>query len=201
MNVVPQMTMPVRFAVILCSALVALTGLAAETGPALVLSPKSLGPLRLAEGATVSEQRLKTLFPAYTVTYDIGQGDSPDFHYFEVVDSKGEVLFTIQSFIEESSQSKKTTSAVPIQLLQIHTRRIRDIYGLRVGDRVKDIIKKRGEALDFGASHHDVYLGAGEIFYNIANASARSPEDLTREDAVKGNWQVKSISWPGPAWD
>ncbi len=189
-----------RFAVVLSFALVALRGLAAETSPALVLSPKALGPLALGKGATVSEQRLKRLFPAYTVKYDIGQGDSPDFHYFEVVDSKGEVLFTIQSFIEQG-ESKKTTSEVPIQLLQIHTRHIKDIYGLRVGDRVKDIIEKRGQALAFGASHHDVYLGGGEIFYNIANASDLSPEGLTREDAVKGNWQVRSISWPGSAWD
>ena len=197
----PQITMPARFAVVLSFALAALPALAADTEPALVLGPKSLGPLALGKGATVSEQRLKKLFPAYTVKYDIGQGDSPDFHYFEVVDSKGAVVFTIQSFIKEGAKSKKTTSEVPIQLLQIHGRHIKDIYGLRVGDRVKDIIKKCGETLDFGASHHDVYLGADEIFYNIANASDLSPERLTREDAVKGNWQVRSISWPGPAWD
>jgi len=106
-----------RFAIILVLAVTALPAFAAE--PALALSQTSLGPLALGKGATISEQRLKTLFPSYIVKYGIDQGDSPDFHYFEVTTSKGELLFTIQSFIEEPKGSKKTTSEVPIQLLQV----------------------------------------------------------------------------------
>lgn len=188
-----------RFAIVLAVAVTALAASAAE--PALVLSPTSLGPLPLGKGATISEQRLKKLFPSYTVEYGIGQGDSPDFHYFEVKTPKGELLFTIQSFIEEPNQNKKTTSEVPVHLIQIQSPKIHDIHGLRVGNRVKEIIAKRGKALDFGANHHDVYLGAAEIFYNIANPRDVSPEHLTREDAVKGNWRVRSISWPTAAWD
>lgn len=169
-------------------------------GP-LVLSPQSLGPLPLGKGATVSEQQLVKLFPQFAVTYEIGQGDSPDFHYFEVKDKKGDVVFAIKSFIEESAKSKKTDSAVSISILQVYGAQVRDSYGLKVGDHVKDIVKKRGRSLDFAAGHFDVSLGSGDIFYNIATGLEQSPENLKMEDAIKGNWRIRSISWPTPAWE
>jgi hypothetical protein len=90
---------------------------------------------------------------------------------------------------------------VPIELLQVRSRQIKDIYGLRVGDRVKDIIAKRGKDLKFGAGHHDVLMGDREIYYSIITGSDFSPEGFTMEDAVKGNWQIRSISWPEAAWE
>lgn len=174
---------------------------AADAEIEMVLSPAALGPLTLRNGASVSEELLKKLFPSLTVKYEIAQGDSPDFHYFEVSSPKGEILFSIQSFIDESAPSKKTTSAVPIQLLQIYSRKIKDSYGLRVGDRVQDIIRKRGKALSFGAAHHDVHVGAGKIYYSLATGRESSPESFTLNDAVKGNWKIRAITWPEAAWD
>ena len=188
-------------AIFLAMTAVAAPALAAESDTPLTLSPTRLGALALGKNAKVSEGGLKKLFPAHTVKYDIGQGDSPDFHYFEVLNLRGEVLFTIRSFIEGSAESKKTNSEVPIHLLKVYSPLIRDSYGVRVGDRVKDIIAKRGKELAFGASHHDVYFGASRIFYNVATEREESPENITIEDAVKGNWQIRSISWPQPAWD
>ena len=175
--------------------------LAADAEIDIVLSLTALGPLPLGDGASVSEALLKKLFPSLKVTYEIGQGDSPDFHYFEVSSSKGEVLFSIQSFIEDPAPSTKTMAAVPIQLLQIYSRKIKDPYGLRVGDRAQDIIKKRGKALNFGAAHHDVFMGAGKIYYSLATGRESSPEQFTMNDALKGNWKIHAITWPGAAWD
>jgi len=180
----------------------ALVTQAAIAGEALVLSPTALGPLPLTgKPAKVSEAALKKAFPQYSVKYEIGSGDSPDFHYFEVATSKGEVLFSVTSFIDESQKAEKTTSAVPISILQIHSKQIRDAYGLRVGDRVKDIIAKRGKDLKFGAGHFDALMGDGNIYYSLITGSEFSPERLTKEDAIKGNWQIRSISWPEAAWE
>lgn len=196
--------MQIKSALALIAALVIFGGpaVAADKSPALVLSQTSLGPLALGKGTKISEENLKKLFPDFTVTYEIGQGDSPDFHYFEVLDKKGELLFSISSFIEDdSAESKKTAAEVPIHLLQVYSAQITDSYGVRVGGRVKDILAKRGKALNFGAGHHDVYLGSGEIYYNIETGRDRSPEDFTLKDAIKGNWKIRSISWPGAAWE
>jgi len=181
--------------------LISAQAIAADAPPQLVLGSSSLGPLALKKGAKITEARLRKLFPTLLVTYDIGYGDSPDFHYFEVANKTGEVLFTIQSFIKESSKSHKTTLGVPIDILKIHSPRIRDIYGLKVGDRVADIIKKRGKKLDFGAGHHDALMGAGKIYYSLITESEYSPERFVIEDAVKGNWKIRMISWPVAAWE
>ena len=176
------------FAKYLSRALAAIVLLAAAVSVAegpLVLSPQSLGPLPLGKGAKVSEQQLVKLFPQFAVTYEIGQGDSPDFHYFEVTDKQGDVVFAIKSFIEESAKSKKTDSAVSISILQIYGQQVRDSYGLKVGDRVEDIVKKWGKSLDFSAGHFDVSLGLGNIFYNIATGLEQSPERLKMEDAIR----------------
>jgi hypothetical protein len=168
----------------------------------LILSPTALGKLQLTgKRAMVSEAKLKKLFPQFVVKYEIGLGDSPDFHYFVVSNAKGEILFTIKSFIEDSAEAKKTTAEVPVSLLQVGSKEIRDVYGLRVGDRVKDIIAKRGTDLKFGAGHFDALIGDGVIYYSLIKGSEFSPEDSTIEDAIKGNWQIRSISWPEAAWE
>jgi hypothetical protein len=71
---------------------------------ALVLTSESLGPLPLSRKTVVSESCLKKLFPKYRITHEIGSGDSPDFHFFRIIDKEGDLLFTIKSFIEDSDQ-------------------------------------------------------------------------------------------------
>lgn len=177
----------------------------AAAGDALLLSPTALGPLPLTgKPAMVSVAKLRKHFQGHLVTYRIGSGDSPDFHYFEVANSKGEVLFTIKSFIDESEEATETESEVPISVLQIRSKDIRDVYGLRIGHRVKDIIAKRGKDLNFGVGHFDALIGSGNIYYSleITDRPAGQPIDaLTIEDAVKGNWQIRSLSWPQAAWE
>ncbi len=178
-----------------------ITGLCGQADARLVLTSSALGPLPLGKGTLVSESYLKKLFPHYSITHQIGSGDSPDFHYFEIIDKNGELLFTIKSFIEDENQQGQPPTGVHNDLLQVRSPRIKDIYGLRVGDRVKDIIKTRGKDLHFGAGHHDVYLGTGKIYYNMRTNSDWSPERLSLDDAMRGNWQVVSISWPEGAWE
>jgi hypothetical protein len=184
---------------------VALTALchAAVAGStdALVLGPTELGPLRLMPGATVSESTLKRLFPKLLVTYDIGEGDSPAFHHFQVADAAGTLLFTIKSFIKDEAPHIRTSSAVPIQLLQVFSPTIPDSYGLRVGDTVGDILSKRGADLPFGWGHFDLQLGSGQIFYIVAAKRDPTSVPFAIEEAVKGRWRISSISWPEAAWE
>jgi len=169
---------------------------------AIILSSSSLGPLQLTDRpVTVSEAKLKKLFPEFSVKYEIGSGDSPNFHYFQVADADGRVLFSIQSFIVEPNKAEKTTSEVPVSLLRILSSQIPDEYGLHVGDRVKDIIAKRGNDLKFGVGHMDGLMGDGYIYYSLLTDSEANPESLTKEDAVNGNWRIRFISWPEAAWE
>ncbi len=181
-------------------ALTAPLSIASDQSEQLVLTQTSLGPLQLAKNAKVSVSLLKILFPSLLVKYEIGQGDSPDFHYFEVQDKKGTVLFSIKSFIDETTAVKRTSTNVPMHLLRIASPTIRDEYGLHVGDNVKDVIAKRGESLSVSAMHHDIALGSKDIYYSI-ETSGESPESFTLKDAVEGNWKVRFITWPEPAWE
>lgn len=170
-----------------------------ESSTSLVLSSQKIGALPLGKGATISEQRLRRHFPQYDVSYEIGYGDSPNFHYFQVR-LNGELLFSIQSFIDGGNESK-TSDEVPIDLVVVHSRKVPDSFGLRVGDRVADILKKRGKDLKFGPGHFDALIGAGDIFYSLNTDTSGSPERLTMGDAIKGNWKIRLISWPQAAWE
>jgi hypothetical protein len=169
----------------------------------LILTERSLGSLILENEPFVSIDSLRKLFPDYQVNHGIHSGDSPDFHLFQIATREGELLFTISSFIEDGDQTpnKDGTVAVPIHLLKVVSPRISDAYGLRVGNSVADILRTRGKNLEFGAEHHDVSLGANRIFYTIGNPTHRSPDGLKFTDAVRGNWRIRSISWPEAAWE
>lgn len=182
--------------------LIALSASAApDASSPLVLSPKGLGPLELRSGATISEKRLRNLFPSYTITYRIQDGDSPSFHYFIVDDSAGHTLFAIRSFLKETDEYKTVEGEVPIDLLTIHSRTIADYYGLRVGDRVDDIIRKRGKDMKIGGGHFDAIMGNRQIFYSLKISEQYDLDRLTLQDALKGNWEIRMISWPEGAWE
>ena len=150
----------------------------------------------------VSEAGLTRLFSELNIKYEIGQGDSPDFHYFKGTDKEGNLIFTIRSFAKGNSGNlQKTAEPVPLQLLEVFSRKVTDIHGISVGARVRDIVAKRGKSLEFGASHFDVFLGAESIYYNVATGFEQSPENWKLQDAVDRNWKVRSISWPSPAWE
>ena len=190
---------------VVCSLLI--TSLAAQQAKdkELVLSATGLGPLRLGPDAKVSVAILEKSFPGARVSYDIREGDSPDFHCFIVTSAQGEKLFVIRSFIPDAltprPDGKNRQIDVPIHVLQITSRQIRDSYGLRVGDRIADVIRVRGEKLQYGAAHHDVFIGGEKIFYSMDIGLDRGPEGFTLAEAQRVNLRITSISWPDWAWE
>jgi hypothetical protein len=186
----------------MCVVLVASGALLGQTARPLVLTAESLGSLRLGPEKKVSVPILQRAFPGYGVTHGIGMGDSPDFHYFVVTTARGEKLFVIKSFIEGATPGRADDrQEVSIDLLQVISREVPDSFGLRVGDRVADVIRVRGDKLVFGAGHHDVYMGGDRIFYSFATGTQSSPEGFTLSDARRGYWHIVSISWPYGAWE
>ncbi|MEA5445562.1 hypothetical protein VCB98_07000 [Gammaproteobacteria bacterium AB-CW1] len=183
--------------------------IALADSPKHVLGENSLGPWKFSEDPVVSREILKEHFPDHTIIYDVGQGDSPDFHYFEVKSVSGDVLFSVRSYSnwEDGPLEPEPDAEVPLHLLEVRSPKIADSHEIRVGDRVSDIIDARGDGLAFGPRHFHVYMGDGNIYYNLVVESEsesgiqRSPEGIERAEAIEGDWKVVSISWPGPAWD
>lgn len=141
--------------------------------------------MELRPGATISEARLRRLFPTDAITYRIEHGDSTSFHHFIVNDRKGDTLFAIRSFLKDSNKYEKVTSEVPIHLLTIHSNQISDSHGLRIGDKVADIIAKRGKDMKVRGGHFDVFMGNGQIFYSLKVKGHHDLDRLTLQDAAK----------------
>jgi len=186
-------------------AIVFLFTVASAQAQELVLYENKLGPLKLTKGTKISKKILAKLFPEYSVSYIIGQGDSPDFHYFRVLDSYGNIVFTISSFIENSADAN--AKEVDIDILEVRTEAIRDQYGVSIGKKLSDVISMRGEDLKFGANHFDYHIGKGNIWYALSAGEINTkfgymnPTKASVEDARKANPKVIGISWPRPRWD
>ena len=177
---------------------------AGATAGELILKSDSLGPLKLDRDTRVSLKKLAELFPEYKVTHEIAQGDSPDFHYFEVTDKNGETIFYISSYIDENTQ--RNAKDVDIDLLVIESPSIKDQYGIHPGMYYTDIIQRRNEKLEFGANHHDYHLGTGKIWYalssvDIYNKFTNLGTDEIKLDNIKSvNPKIIELSWPIPRW-
>jgi hypothetical protein len=171
----------------------------------LILTSDSLGSLNLSKETEISISILKKHFPEYVVSHRIGEGDSPDFHLFQIKYANSEVVFTAISFINDESDRKK--DMVKLDLIEIHSDKVLDEYGLNVGMELSDILKKRNTDLIFGANHHDNHIGLNNIWYALStedltdpNGPDINPENVTLEDAKKHNLRVTSISWPSARW-
>ena len=175
----------------------------------LILKSDSLGPLELSQEVNISEDYLKEIFPDFDVSYEIGSGDSPDFHYFEVSTRGGDLLFSISSYLEYENYEQgtiKNPDDIRIDILTVYSNQIEDQYGIRVGDGYQKVVEKRGTDLQFGAAHHNIWVGSGMIYYAIPlpptgiGEPDRSPTLVTQAEVYEGNWAVSSISWPTSKW-
>lgn len=174
-----------------------------------VLDEKSLGSWLLSEDTFVSMDILERYFPGSDIIYRVGHGDSPDFHYYEVRSDSGESLFSAYSYNtwEAGPLEPQPDAEVLLHLLEIQSPRIADSNGIKVGDRIADIIDARGRDLEFGPGHHHIYIGAGNIFYNLItepfqkNDFPISQGNIKLEEVIEENWEIDSISWPDPKWD
>lgn len=170
----------------------------------LVLFEDKIGGLALSAQTRVSVESLSSIFPNLKVVHGIGQGDSLDFHYFELMNSNHELMFKIKSFITGANYDE---AEVPIDILVVYSKLISDQYGVSIGFRYEDVVKARGEALEFGASHFDNYLGRHQIWYTFTvrveteiEGLYESPERIKIGALVTENPMVNSISWPKPRW-
>ena len=175
----------------------------------LILSQTNLGTLQLSQSSLISFQDIQKAFPDYIVTHEIASGDSPDFHRIEVQDNDKEQLFYIVSYFDEKTD--KDTTKYDIDLLVITSNKIKDNYGIRIGDNVKTVIKHRGLNLLVSANHFDNSIGNDLIYYQVEVPLSQelkdkgldymSPVGITKEQIIAANPVIKTISWPYPSWD
>lgn len=185
----------------------------AEPPKNLVLTETALETLKLSKDLRISKAFLEEKFPGHFITQEYGQGDSPDFYLFTITTEDGDVLFTIKSFLPETYNHEKDTTAftdLHMDMLEVHSPTIVDAYGIRPGGTINDIVELRGNDLDFGLSHiAQVYMGEGKIFYNIAIPSQVYQSGIFKEKhldkikaiAIREDWTVMTISWPEPIWN
>ena len=175
----------------------------------LVLSKNNLGPLKLSQEREITFKEIESTFPDYIVTHQIASGDSPDFHLITVKDKNKNTLFYTVSYFDETVNEH--SASYKIDLLKILSKEISDSYGVRVGDKVSTIIKKRGSNLKMSANHFDNSIGNEQIFYQVQveprgkfkeiGIDYADPTSVTLSQIIESNPEVKSISWPTPSWD
>jgi len=180
-----------------------------STAKDLILSQTKLGTLQLSHDSLITFHGIQKAFPDHIVTHQIASGDSPDFHRIEIQDSDKEQLFYIVSYFDE--KTNKDTTKYDIDLLVITSAKIEDKYGIRIGDDVKKIIKKRGLNLSVSANHFDNSIGNDFIYYQVEvplsqdmkdkGLDLMSPIGVTKEQIITANPVVTSMSWPYPTWD
>ncbi|MCW5604351.1 MAG: hypothetical protein KIT18_07390 [Burkholderiales bacterium] len=176
-------------------------GLAAE----LVLSKDRLGPLPIGPETTTSVRELERLFPQFRVTQSVAQTDGADEVVLAVADQSGQPLFEVRSearYADRDARRIRNAEALPIKRVEVSSPTIVDRYGLRVGMRYRDIVARRGEKLEFGQNHHDVFLGGDGVYYNLAPPPARDGPDPepSRANMIRGDWRIVTISVPGSRW-
>ena len=175
----------------------------------IIFLDSAIGPIKFSNHLPLSVALLKQMFPGYTINSEIGQGDSPDFYYFEISNRKGSI--SIYSYIEYAPSDNgviKTPQPnnITADRIEVTTPTITDQFGLKVGDTYQDIQAKRGGQLEKGNTHHQKYIGNEGLFYTLWGDFDNkplhdvSPEDIPYEQVIKHNWQIQSISWPRPAW-
>ncbi|WP_156948464.1 hypothetical protein [Marinobacterium jannaschii] len=169
----------------------------------LTLSADRLGPLQLSEQTRISGPSLQALFPALQVHYQRAEGDSLAYHYYQLINQQGEVLFSLTSFIESAADIQ--AEAVDIDLLQIHSAEIPDQYGIRVGEGIRSLVAKRDSKFRYGAAHHHNFIGGGKIWYSLSTQQLAAtvdinPEQVSLEQALEADLKVTAISWPEAGW-
>ena len=105
-----------------------------------------------------------------------------------------------KSFISPQNASTNLDTGIPVDELRVHSPSIPDAYGLRVGHRVSDVMRKRDGPLTWSAGHHSWSVGAGSIFYSLEPLPGNDTLG-TSKVAVEQNLKIRHITWPSPAWE
>lgn len=173
----------------------------------LTLTKTTLGKLKLDKRISLSQ--VQNVFKDYKVVHEIAFGDSPDFHKISVINDSGETLFYTMSYI--MNDVKETDEEYLVDLLIIQSSIIQDEHGVRVGDRVSDVLKKRQDSLSLVSGHFNNAVGAQSIYYQVTVIPTKeeiekgldfyNPESVTMEMILKANPKIESISWPQASWD
>lgn len=148
----------------------------------------SIAGMTIVPGMKISLYRLREQFPFRTVTHEIRQADSPDFHSFTVSTHEGNALFEFVAFIEAPEEYEQ--AVVLLDELVVYSSSVTDQFGVSPGMRVSDAVELRQD-LEFGHGHVDYFVGGGSIWYAYDHFfDPDQPNDVV----------VGAITWPHPVW-
>jgi len=155
----------------------------------LVLSNKSIGSLELDKNAKLELQDLRKVFAGLSVEQKIGQQDGPDFVYYQVSDSEGE-LFWIKA--DEDSPTK-------IDSIHVVSAKIPDQYGLRVGSTYAQVLRIRPRLRVETNDHFHTYIGHPKenIVYELAVSYRKGYQGPDRNPTKQelASSKVKALMW------
>lgn len=162
----------------------------------IVLTNHSIGSMSIKPQLIISLEQIAHEFPHLKVSHKIASGDSPDFHAFTVSNSQNEALFTFISTISDKNGYKQ--SQVMLDEIIIHSDKIKDQYGVSVGQTLSEVMEKR-KNMAFGDSHMGNFMGNDKIWY-LFEVENRYSVPVSKEAAIKANPPIDAISWPHPIW-
>jgi len=160
----------------------------------IILTNTSIGDMPIEVGINISLYKIRNHFPFYRVTQEIREGNSPDYHLFEVATYEGEPLISFISYITEPNGYEK--GIVKLDEVIVHSSRIQDQFGVTPNMPISNAIDKR-KGLKFGAGHTDNYLGNDKIWY-MFSVNQTHGEQVTKPKAIISNSKIEVISWPHP---
>jgi len=163
----------------------------------IVLNENSIGSMKIEPGMKISLYKIWGEFSKYKVSHEINEGDSPDYHRFIVATHSGESLVSFISYIENASEYEQ--ARVELDEVVVHSNKIKDQYGVRVGMNISTALRLRGGDLDFGIGHIDNYLGKNKI-WNLFSVEDKHGVSVTKEMALKVDPEISAITWPYPRW-
>jgi len=155
----------------------------------LVLSNKNIGPLGLDKNTKLELQDLKRAFTGLSVEQKIGQQDGPDFLYYQISDSEGE-LFWIKT---DDDDPKKIDS------VHVVSAKIQDQYGLKIGSTYGEVLRIRPRLRVETDDHFHTYVGHSKenIVYELAVSYRKGYQGPDRKPTKQElvNSKVKELMW------
>lgn len=167
----------------------------ARTG--LVLTDKSLGPLKLGKGSTFTTEDLLKAFPEHRVSLFVTDGLISAV-ITTVETYEGKKLFNLYSYTHQDGDQWQPRRR--IDAVEILSKTIPDQFGVKLGMNYQDVARLHGSVPTIVRGEGGLaYLSVGPFRYGLdypQNRPAGAPDGQTEHEILSGACKIDSILWP-----